>query len=90
MFNNFFDHQRSIVRNNRELPATLTQNNASVSIINFSTDDIIKIIRNLDPNKSHRQDKISIAMIIIWNNSICRILKLIFYSCLESGKFLID
>ena len=29
MFNNFFDDQRSIVRNNRELPATLTQNNAN-------------------------------------------------------------
>ena len=67
---------------------TLTnKTHESQSTINFSTDDILKIIRNLDPNKAHRHDMISIRMIKICDTSICRPLKLIFQACLESGKF---
>ena len=67
---------------------TLTRKtHESLSTIDFSTDDILKIIRNLDPNKAHGHDMISIWMIKICDTSICRPLKLIFQSCLESGKF---
>ena len=59
----------------------------SLSTIDFSTDHILKIIRNLDPNKAQGHDMISIRMIKICNTSICRPLKLIFQSCLKSGKF---
>ena len=58
-----------------------------LSTIDFSTDDIVKIIRNLDPNKAHGHEMISIRMIEICDTSICRPLKLIFQSCLESGSF---
>ena len=59
----------------------------SLSTIHFSTDDILKIIRNLDLNKAHAHDMITIRMIKLCEISICRALKLIFQSCLESGKF---
>ena len=59
----------------------------SLSTIHFSTDDILKIIRNLDLNKAHARDMITIRMIKLCEISICRPLKLIFQSCLESGKF---
>ena len=62
----------------------------SLSKINFSTDGVLKIIRNLDPNKAHGHDMISTRMIKICDTSICRPLKLIFQSCLESGKFPIE
>ena len=88
IFNNFFADQCSIGSNNSELPVTLTRKtHESLSTIDFSTDDILKIIRNLDPNKAHGHDMISIRMIEICDTSICRTLKLIFQSCLESGKF---
>ena len=88
IFNNFFANQCSIVSNNSELPVILTRKtHESLSTIDFSTDDILKIIRNLDPNKAHRHDMISIRMIKIGDTSICRPLKLIFQSCLESVKF---
>ena len=88
IFNNFFANQCSIVSNNSELPVTLTRKtHESLSTIDFSTDDILKIIRNLDPNKAHGHDMISIRMIKICDTSICRPLKLIFQACLESGKF---
>ena len=59
----------------------------SLSTIDFSTNDILKIIRNLDPNKAHGHDMISIRMIKICDTSSCRPVKLIFQSCLECGKF---
>ena len=61
-----------------------------LSTLNFSTGSILKIIRNLDPNKAHGHDMISIRMIEICDTSICRPLKLIFQSCLENGKFPIE
>ena len=88
IFNNFFANQCSIVNNNSELPVTLTRKtHESLSTIDFSTDDILKIIRNLNPNKTHVHNMFSIQMIKICDTSICRPLKLIFQACLESGKF---
>ena len=46
-------------------------------------------MRNLHPNKAHVH-MISIQMIKICDTSICRPLKLIFQSCLESGKFPVE
>ena len=86
MFNNFFADQCSILRNKSELSATLSQKNPrqSLTTIDFSNNDILKIIINLDPNKAHCHDMISIR---ICDYSICKTLKLIFVSCLESSKF---
>ena len=89
MFNNFFADQCSILRNKSEPPATLSKKrvNESLTTIDFSNNDILKIIRNLDPNKAHGHDMISIRMVKICDDSVCRPLKLTFQSCLESGKF---
>ena len=73
IFNNFFANQCSIVSNNSYLPVTLTKKiHESLSTINFSTDDVLKVIRNLNPNKTHAFDMISIRMIKICHTSICR------------------
>ena len=88
MFNNFFANQCSVLRNKSELPATLSKKTRdSLMTIDFSNKDILKIIRNIDPNKAHGHDMISIRMVKICDDSICKPLKLIFQSCLESGKF---
>ena len=71
-----------ILLNNKKIP-----NNKSLTAIDFSSDDILKIIRNLDPNKAQGHDMISIRMVKICDDSICKVLKPIFQSCLESGKF---
>ena len=91
IFNNFFANQCSIVSNNSDLSVILTEKtHESLSTIDFPTDDILKIIRILNPNKSHGHDMISIWMTKICDTSICRPLKLIIQSCLESGKFHIE
>ena len=55
--------------------------------INFSESDILKVIRNLDPNKAHGHDEISIRMLQICDKTICKPLYLIFSSCMESDIF---
>ena len=59
----------------------------SLTTIDFSNNDILKIIRNLDPNKAHGHDMISIRMVKICDDFICKPLKLMFQSCSESDKF---
>ena len=55
--------------------------------MHFPKEDIYKIIKNLDPNKAHGHDMISIRMIKLCGISICKPLEIIFQNCLRSGKF---
>ena len=76
----------TIVLQNSDLPSVLSKKTHKLlSTIDFTSDDILKIIKNLDPNKAH--DMISIWMVKIRDASICKPLELIFRSCLENGKF---
>ena len=54
------------------------KNHKLLSTIYFTSDDILKIIKNPDPNKTHGHDMISIQII--------KILELTFQSCLENGR----
>ena len=65
----------------------LSRTNNFLSTISFTKDDIAKIIKNLNLNKAHSFDMISIRMIKICGESILKPLELIFKSCLENGKF---
>ena len=56
----------------------------SLSTVEFSTYDILKIIRNLDPNKVHGHDMTSIWMWKSCDESICKPLGIIFRSCLQN------
>ena len=58
-----------------------------ISQIRFSEDDIAKIIQNLDPNKAHGHDQISIRMLKICGKTICKPLECIFRECLNTGLF---
>ena len=87
-FNTFFAKQCSLINTSSVLPTTLTmKTRASLSTIRFTSDDILKIIRNLDPNKVHGHDMIRIRMVKLCDASLCKPLELIFKSYLESGKF---
>ena len=84
----FFGKQCSVINTNIDLPSFLSnKTHKLLSTIHFTSDDILKIIKNLDPNKAHGHDMISIWMIKICDASICKPLKLIFRSCFENGKF---
>ena len=76
----YTEEQKRATRN------TPKKTNESLGTIHFSNNDILNIIRNLDPNKAHGHDMISIIMAKICDDSICKPLKLIFQSCVESSK----
>ena len=54
--------------------------------MNVNGDDILAIIKNLNPNKSHGWDNISIRMIKLCGKSIAYSLKLIFEASLQGGE----
>ena len=54
--------------------------------MNINDDDIFAIIKNLNPNKSHGWDNISIRMIKLCGKSIAYSLKLIFEASLQGGE----
>ena len=58
-----------------------------MSSVTFSKDDIEKLIQNLDPNEAHGHDQISIRMLKLCSNSICKPLEIIFNRCLETSTF---
>ena len=45
------------------------------------------MLQNLDPNKAHSHDKISVRMLQLCGNTICKPLELIFQQAMESGSF---
>ena len=88
IFNDFFAKQCTLVENSSKLPTdSFKRTNNLLSTISFAKDDIAKIIKNLNPNKAHGFDMISIRMIKICGESILKPVELIIKSCLENGKF---
>ena len=83
---NFFAEQYSLINNSTKLPSTfLKRTDEFISSISFSSNDIAKIVRNLDLNKAHSHDMISIGMLKICGESISKPLGIIFRSCIEKG-----
>ena len=83
----FFAKQCSLINTNSDLPSVLSKKtHKELSIIQFTSDDILKIIKNLDMNKAHGHDVVSIWIIKICDTSIFKPLELIFRLCLENVK----
>ena len=91
IFNNVFAKQCTLVENTSKLPIDSFKRTYNLlSAISFTKDDFAKIIKNLNPNKAHGFDMISIRILKIWGDSILKTLELIFKSGIESGKFPIE
>ena len=88
IFNSFFAEQCSLMNNSSKLPSTfLKRTDKFISSILFSSNDIDRIIRDLDPNKADGHDMISIRTLKICGESISKPLEIIFKSCIEKGQF---
>ena len=71
---------------NSSLPSEIKKENGQY-FVRFSTEDIIKIINNLDPNIVNIHDEITIRMFKICGFSVCRPLQIIYKSYIGWGKF---
>ena len=71
-----------------ELPTSLSyQTNKRLSSVTFSAEDIGKIIEGLDHNKAHGHDNISILMLKICDDTMCKLLEMIYSQAFTSGSF---
>ena len=80
IFNNFFTKQCKLFENTSELPTdSFKITNNLLSTISFTKDDIAKLIKNLNPNKAHGFDMISISMLKTCGESVLKPLELIMH-----------
>ena len=87
VFNSFFDNQCSLIPNSSILPSELKLlAKHTITSCDFSETDILQIIKNEDSNKAHGHDMISIPMLKLCGEAICRP-RNIFKTCLNTGKF---
>ena len=88
IFNSFFVEQCSLMNNSSKLLSTfLKRTDKFISSISFSSNDIARIIRDLDAKKAHDHDMICIRFVKICGESILKPLEIIFKSCIENGQF---
>ena len=83
-----FAKQYSLLKNESRIPPQLLPHMVTcLSAVRFSDNDILKVIRKLDPPKAHTHEEISILMLKLSDKAICKPFHMIFTSCLETGVF---
>ena len=91
LFNSFFSKQCSLISNNSSLPNYINYTTEKrLSTVALSVESIGKIIQNLDSNKTHGHDNISIRILKICGDSIYQPLEKIFRQALITGVFLLN
>ena len=84
ILNSFFAEQCSLMNYSSKLPSTFFKRSMSLN-----SNDIAKIMRDLDLNKAHAHDVISISMLKICGEFVSKALEIILKSCIEKGQPLI-
>ena len=88
IFNKFFAEHCTPLKNDSKLPSNqiyLTQ--SRLGSLNFNEDEILKIIRALNPHKAHGYDDISIRMIQICDKSLLEPLIILFKNSTKSSHY---
>ena len=85
IFNKFFASQCTPLQNSSSLTTFYLRTDETLSTLNISY-NIFAIIKNVNPNKSHGWDNISIRMIKLCGKSIVYPLKFIFEVSLQDGE----
>ena len=87
-FNNLFASKCTPLKNDSVLTTLLEHDSeARYSKINFSDDQILKILRALEINKAHGHDEISVRMLKLCDKSIITPLSLLFQNCIDTRTF---
>ena len=87
IFNNFFVSTCTPIDNTSCLPSFSYRTGSRIKSFRVTENDILAIIKTLDPNKAHGCDNISIKMIKICSQSLTLPLKIIFEHSIKKGKF---
>ena len=86
IFNDFFAVQCTSLTNSSVLPSTISfKTHSRLNSISFEKEDVLKIMRNLNVNKAHGHDNISIRMLKICDSEVVEPLSLTYKNCIDSG-----
>ena len=72
IFNSFLAEQCLLINSDSSFPSEIIKKTDNcLHSVRFSTEDILQIIKNLDSNKAHGYDEISIRMLKICGSFVC-------------------
>ena len=86
-FASYFSNQCKVIVSDSTLPGFTYLTDARLDKIHFTDDDILLLIRNLQPGKANGPDGISARMLLLCDNSVVLPLSLIFQNILLTGIF---
>ena len=87
IFNDFFSNQCKPIQNGSLLPHFRYLTQSRISNVLIDGDEILTLIRNINPNKSNGPDLITGHMLHLCDESIVLPLKLIFSNILRTGAY---
>ena len=87
LFNDFFCNQCKLVINNSTLPLFNFLTDKRIDHLTVQNDEILSLIRHLNPNKASGSDGISGHMLILCDDSIVLPLKIMFKNILETSSY---
>ena len=88
LFNSFFSNQRSLLSNCSKRPTnTRYVTDKKLRTINLTADNIEHIIVIINSNKAHGRDYISIRMLKMCDDTVCKPLEIIIKQALTTGVF---
>ena len=85
--NYFFSNQCRLIANNSILPTFNFLTDKRIDQISFRKDEIVSLVRNLNPNKASGSDEISAQMLVVCDDTVGTPLKLIFENILISSSY---
>ena len=87
-FNKFFASKCTPLSTSSSLPSSIDlETEARLTSINFSDNNIVKIIRHLSINKAHDHDVISVRVVKICDDVIKKPLPIIDKNCIKTGTY---
>ena len=86
-FNDFFSQQCKPVINNSVLPMLRFLTNKRIDLVTIENDEIISLIRKLNPNKATGSDGISGHMLLLCDESVILPLQIIFTNIMSTSIY---
>ena len=83
-FNDFFSQQCKTVINNSVLPTFTSLTNNRIDLITIESDEIISLLKKINPNKATGSDGISGQMLLLCEDSVILPLQIIFKNILST------
>ena len=86
-FNDYFSKQCKTILNNSVLPVFSLLTNKTITCLTIEREEILSLIRKINPNKASGSDEISGQMLLICDDSVILPLQIIFSNILSSSIY---